>query len=85
MFSLGSIYSISPWEVNRCCNIESAETCTNTVNRSTIGERKTGCTAVKICFFRDLSTAIYLLNSACFCQNLLVPSACSWAVSIVGV
>ena len=45
---------------------------------------KTGCTAVTIWFFRDPSTVVYLLSSDWFCQNLLVTSAFSWSVPIVG-
>ena len=37
----------------------------------------------EICFFSDLSMALYLSNSACFCQNYSVPSTCSCAVPIM--
>ena len=78
------ILSIAPQELKRCWGIWSTITCPKPENWSTSVESKTGCTSVTMCFFSALYTAVYLLKSAWFCHNCLVPSACSWAVHIAG-
>ena len=62
----------------------SADTCPIPVIWFTSGDRKTGSTAVMICFFKDPSTAVYFLISALFCLNLSVLRTCSWEFPMVG-
>ena len=49
-FSSGSISSIALYLENRCCSMVSAYTCLKPVSWSNSGDRKTGSTAVTICF-----------------------------------
>ena len=62
----------------------SEDTCPIPVSWYTSGDRKTGSTATIISFFKAPSTAVYFLNSPLFCQNLSVPSTCSWAFPMFG-
>ena len=57
-FSLRSIFSIAPNELKRFCIISRAITCTDSVRCSIIGNRKTFCTAVTVCFLIAPSMAV---------------------------
>ena len=83
-FSSQSILSIFPYLEKRWCSMVSAENCPNPVSCSTSEDRKTGSTALMICFLKDLSMVVYFRNSAWFFWNFSVPSACSWAFPMVG-
>ena len=76
--------TIAPYELKMCWRICRAATCPNPSSWSIIGDRNTGCTSVEIWFLIDQSMEVYLTNSAWFCWNLSVLSACAWTVPIVG-
>ena len=75
-FYLRLIYPIAPYLENRCFIMVSADTCTNPVRWFTSGDSNTGSTVMTICFFKALSTLMYLWNSASFCRNFSGLSAC---------
>ena len=84
-FSSRLVLFISLYELNKLWIIFRSVTCAKSVNWSTSGNKKTGCTSVAICFFSDPSTAVHLLKSDWLCQNRSVPSAWSWEVpNVVG-